>query len=82
MLVLPDIAEMELPLGEPVQLTGQAEVADQLFNRDDELTLAISGTTERERGWSFTAYCGSESWTLNLSLGARTTPRSACRWPR
>lgn len=68
LLVLPEIADLELPRTEPVALNGQAQVSDQLFNRDDELTLAISGQTDRYRGWSFTAYCGGEHWTLNLSL--------------
>ncbi|WP_108127526.1 hypothetical protein [Saccharospirillum mangrovi] len=68
LLVLPEIAELELPLTGPVALNGQAQVSGQVFNRDDELTLAISGQTDRVRGWSFTAYCGDERWTLNLSL--------------
>lgn len=73
LLVLPQVGEMNLPLTEPVTLDGQAPVSEQLFNQDDELTLSISGSTERPRGWSFTAYCGDEHWTLNLPLAQDET---------
>jgi len=72
-LILPGVAQMTLPLAEPVTLSGQAQVEGQVFDRDDALTLAVDGQTDRVRGWSFTAYCGSESWTLDLSLAQDDT---------
>lgn len=72
-LILPGVAQMTLPLTEPVTLNGQAQVDGQVFERSDELTLAISGQTDRARGWSFTAFCGAQSWTLDLSLASDDT---------
>lgn len=67
-LVLPGIAEITLPLGEAVRLRGAGHLRGQLFNRDDELSLDVRGRTDRPRGWSFTAHCGAESWTINRGL--------------
>ncbi|PTY38511.1 hypothetical protein BGP77_12455 [Saccharospirillum sp. MSK14-1] len=72
-LILPSVAQMTLPLTEPVTLNGQAQIAGQVFDRSDELSLAVAGQTERVRGWSFTAYCGAEYWTLDLSLAQDET---------
>lgn len=72
-LVLPGFAEMTLPVGEPVTLRGTESIRDNLYNRDDELTLSVRGETDRPRGWSFTARCGNESWTLNRSLSSGDT---------
>lgn len=72
-LILPGVAQMTLPLTEAVTLSGQAQVEGQVFDRSDELTLAVEGQTDRVRGWSFTAYCGGESWTLDLSLAPEDT---------
>ncbi|MFG1497940.1 hypothetical protein ABMA57_15015 [Saccharospirillum sp. HFRX-1] len=72
-LVLPGVAQMTLPLTEAVTLSGQAQVEGQVFDRNDELTLVVDGQTDRVRGWSFTAFCGSESWTLDLSLAQDET---------
>lgn len=72
-LVLPGFAEMTLPIGEPVRLTGTDAIRDKLFDRNDELSLSVRGETDRPRGWSFTAWCGNESWTLNRSLASGDT---------
>ncbi len=72
-LVLPGFAEMRLPLGEPVRLTGTESIRGRSFDRNDELTLSVRGETDRPRGWSFTAWCGDESWTLNRSLSSGDT---------
>lgn len=72
-LKLPDFAEMELPVGETVRLRGIDSIQGQTFERDDELTLSVRGTTERPRGWSFTVQCGRDTWTVNRSLGSGDT---------
>lgn len=59
---------LRLPLGETVSLAGASGIAGDRFDREDELILSIRGASERPRGWSFTAWCGNESWTINRSL--------------
>lgn len=72
-LQLPGFAEMTLPLGEPVRLRGTDAIRAEMFDRDDELTLSVRGETSRPRGWSFTARCGDDRWTLDRSLGSDDT---------
>lgn len=72
-LILPGFAEMELPLGEIVHLRGTSSIRGQMFDRNDELTLSVRGQTHRPRGWSFTARCGNDSWTMNRSLSSGDT---------
>lgn len=72
-LVLRGFAEMSLPIGEPVRLSGTESIRGKLFDRNDELTLSVRGETDRPRGWSFTAWCGDESWTLNRNLSSGET---------
>ncbi|HET8902451.1 MAG TPA: hypothetical protein VFN16_00485 [Saccharospirillum sp.] len=67
-LTIPDLAELTLPVGETVSLAGASGIAGDRFDREDELVLSVRGATERPRGWSFTAWCGNESWTINRSL--------------
>lgn len=72
-LSLPGFAAMSLPLGEPVHLRGTDAIAGEMFDRDDELTLSVRGETDRPRGWSFTARCGGDRWTLDRTLGSGDT---------
>ncbi|MHA7880618.1 MAG: hypothetical protein ACX931_12550 [Saccharospirillum sp.] len=72
-LLLADFGSLDLPIGEPVNLLGKASLRGQLFNREDELTLSVRGETQRPRGWSFSARCGNESWTLNRNLSSGDT---------
>ncbi|WP_127558795.1 hypothetical protein [Saccharospirillum alexandrii] len=67
-LTIPDLAELRLPVGETVSLAGASSIAGDRFDREDELVLSVRGATDRPRGWSFTAWCGNESWTINRSL--------------
>jgi hypothetical protein len=67
-LSIPGMADLVLPVGETVSLAGADSLAGERFDRNDELTLSVKGQTDRPRGWSFTAWCGNESWTLNRSL--------------
>ncbi|MEX0622507.1 MAG: hypothetical protein WD251_01295 [Saccharospirillum sp.] len=67
-LLIPGMAELSLPVGETVSLAGAASLAGDRFDREDELILSVRGATERPRGWSFTAWCGNESWTVNRAL--------------
>lgn len=72
-LILNGFGTMDLPISEPVFLRGTESLEGQLFNREDELTLSVRGETNRPRGWSFTARCGNESWTLNRNLSRADT---------
>lgn len=67
-LSVPGLAELTLPVGETVSLAGASSIAGDRFDREDELILSVRGATDRPRGWSFTAWCGNESWTINRSL--------------
>lgn len=67
-LSVPGLAELTLPVGETVSLDGTNSIAGDRFDREDELNLSVRGATDRPRGWSFTAWCGNESWTINRSL--------------
>jgi hypothetical protein len=76
-LIIPDTATpfpaLILPVGETVALAGADSLSGERFDREDKLALSVRGETDRPRGWSFTAWCGNESWTLNRSLPRNET---------